>query len=1175
MEVEKKFIRLSGLLILSLFCLGIRESWGDAVSRHRFYDTYRKMRAEKELDWRVRTNKAENLRLKFEATHEKFNSRKENYINYLNTTEKDYKSLLRKEEKLLSAPYLSFEDRRDISKSYQRQTKEVTDYYGKLRRNYYDYVKKSALIRIVSFPVQVGITLATAGQALPVLLPLQTAKFAYDEYVFSKHPLEGTLTQRVIDKLYGFGTCFYTAFNTYEHAHVLSTGKNLSGEVVSNTTFPTLARLEYFRAGYAASTPFIQTVSEYSPNSFLARASPYMSMANSAISIGMEMSKPYQFAKEFGNSPKNGAKYFNNFTPSIYSLTSNTLNITQNIGRIAGGRKWSNSGTAFWINQGTSLGSAIADAHVRHYKKTNVDYINKRADIYKENFDYRAEVMNDPQFGDFCGKFKDGLKEPKINSPYLSKRERAIKRENHWGSAYYKLTQAEVLRREGVIIREIDYSPAVSSLSPNLSNIYSGHVAIEGKHSATARIYYLKGEKTLPYASFNINGKKGSWVVPEKIDYLANRYQDVHMKNEGKFSIKVYFPEELIGTESKPHIYYGNDEKDSFIMDMQDRRYNRDWMKTKDSGISYASLGQDRFLLSGSNGAMTAINTRLNSGNKYDYFIQIAKSHTLTQGSDFKVLTDGKAYQNPLVKELNQPREQFFENFGNPFLWRQNETLLQRQYGTSYGSQEKELLSQITFQATPQNLARRYDPYLQHYTLRNQDVEQTQDALGRYQTVNRLKEKVELLGRDYITGGPGYAKPETVRGGNRLGEVYERRLGREELRVVDLRRDYAVVMRPGDNRTRNILNDNYALYQGEYREGNWEKVKEYNVKENIGKRERFFERSQRHFTRANRNTDIFKRDNILAKRMVLADVINYNKSIQNLDKTIGRQSRVIEGRKEEQDIVRGLDFSNNPNRNIYPSLTSEAIKKEGRIKDVYLKDRENVLGIRDGSRAIVGEVTGITYREDIWKHKTKIASESTKLTDALRELRESKYIDSREYDFLGMNLRKNIEDIGFSRSAIPQKIMLFQTGNITDRGVITTLDRMGLHHPQSWGYMRDEFVNNRVPGAKYFSLLQLPSAAAQFIGKKLLISGGEKFFLWRAIKSGKAIRGGNFYMVNNFNNFSKWMKAANHVTRFAKLYNTITFVPTVFYTAADATTFIESWYKAYNFEQTQYLQRQE
>ena len=75
------------------------------------------------------------------------------------------------------------------------------------------------------------------------------------------------------------------------------------------------------------------------------------------------------------------------------------------------------------------------------------------------------------------------------------------------------------------------------------------------------------------------------------------------------------------------------------------------------------------------------------------------------------------------------------------------------------------------------------------------------------------------------------------------------------------------------------------------------------------------------------------------------------------------------------------------------------------------------------------------------------------------------------------------------------------------------------------------------------------------------------------IKSGKATRGGNFYMVNNFNNFSKWMKMANHFRHFAKLYSSITLVPTVFYTTADATTFLESWYKAYDFEQTHYSEK--
>jgi len=134
---------------------------------------------------------------------------------------------------------------------------------------------------------------------------------------------------------------------------------------------------------------------------------------------------------------------------------------------------------------------------------------------------------------------------------------------------------------------------------------------------------------------------------------------------------------------------------------------------------------------------------------------------------------------------------------------------------------------------------------------------------------------------------------------------------------------------------------------------------------------------------------------------------------------------------------------------------------------------------------------------------------------------------------------------------------------------------MGLHHPQSWGYMRDEFVDNRLRGAEYFSLLQLPWSAGRFVRDKLAVLAVEKFCIWRAIKEGKAIRGGNFYMVNNFNKFSKWMKTANCIGRVAKWYNRIMLVPTVFFTAADAATFVESWYKAYDFEQTYYSQRQE
>jgi len=912
---QRKYIRLLGLLVLSLLCLGMREGWGESVPRFRFYDTHRSIEAEKELDWQIRRNKVDNLRLEFGATRQEFNPRRQDYIDYLDRTERDYKELLRKEEKILSAPYLSFEGRRDISRSYERQTKEVTDYYNKLRIDYYDCVRKSALIRIVSFPIRVGITLATAGQALPVLLPLQTAKFTYDEYAFGKSPLRGTLTQGVIDKLYGFGMCFYSAFGIYEHAHILSTGKDLSGKVICNTTFPTLARLEYFRAGYTVSTPFIQTVSEYCPNSFLAKASPYLDIANSSISIGMEVSKPYQFGKEFGNSPAYGARYFNNFSPSIYSLTTNSLNIVQNVSSIAGGHRWANSGVTSLVNQGISLGALVADARVRHYKHNNVEYIKQRTNIYKDNFEYRPKVTGDRQFTDLCNNEMRTLEKMEMNSRALSETEKIIEQENLWGSEYYKiLTPAEVLRREKVPIEQRDFSMEAPCISPVPANIYSGLLGIEGKKSAIAWIYYKRGEETLPYVSFDIDGEKLNCFMPYNIDYLAGRYQDVHLENKGKFSIRAYFPEELRGTESEPHIYYGYDEKDSFIVDMQDKRYNRDWMKTIDSGISYASLGQDRFLLLGSAGAMTALNTRLNVNSKYDYFIQISKNYSLTQSGDFRVFTDGKVYENPLVKELNQPRKQFFESFGNPLLWRQSDNLLEKQYGASYGSQEKEFLSRITFEATPQNLARRYDPWLQHYTLRNQGVEQIQDASGRYQTINRLNCSIERLGKVRDINGelqPAIVEGHTRRGGG-IGEyTYVQSLEDPANRVyvheVGERKNIIYTLSSSE------MKGSVDLYSGKYEREEWEgEIYGEPLDGLYASREELLGSARGRMGGHVRNTDILNQVDELSIENVNRRDFEYLKSVKEItrDRLIPTQKTIEDVMKMQRHIDSGNDWSN-------------------------------------------------------------------------------------------------------------------------------------------------------------------------------------------------------------------------------------------------------------------------
>ena len=1031
MRLEKKLI-----IILFLFFLGIPKSHGDSVSKYRFYDTYRKMKAEKELDWRIRQNRVENLRLEFEATHGKFNPHRQDYINYLNRTEKDYRGLLSKEEEIMSAPYLSFEDRRNISKSYQSQIREVTDYYGKLRRNYYDYQNKSVLRRMISFPVGAAVTVLTAGQAMPTLLVLQSGKFGLDGFISTKFGSEVPGPWRAISLMYDSGFSLYGAHLGFQNASALAD----NGQKF-------LASIERIQAHYTAWQPFFNEYSRDHPDSFIGRGLP-------GIMAGLNLSSNIVSTT---NVPEGRylSRSFWKYPESVFRIGSAINDMVTIDYAIRGKDSWAanHPDSSFYLQQGCRLTDATQTVIATHL---GTKEFNKAAELKLAQAYEAASKIGEKPLIDRVGNnevITKSLSCQEVRSYYIDSPRKVPSKilKNPYQFAKLRYERAGSFLQEYVSRAGAD-NPKAAIANPFLftyegpssySNYedcssYLNTISLNNRnetsnckqnnsYSLTNLYAEAPTNYTFPGGNFSVCTTNDSVTYRDYLDKGVN--SKLILGRFGEFKHGVIWTDEKFKLGRANHsesfsLDFGNkfanaDPKafklieglkvvgpdgEIWEVDMVGGPRNIDGTFSNGKSQGFWSGGLDRHgqILPTGSGVLV-------DAKHQNYYTQLGKGFA-PQRLDLTNNFTSDWQGNYLFNQLNQPSRNFFKDFGSPFLE----------------------------DFTPQTIAQKYDPWLQNYTVYGGGVEQLQDASGRYQTVNRLGERIALLGRDYTTGGPGYAKPETVRGGNRLGEVYERRLTGDELRVANLGKDHAMVMRPRDNKTRNILNDNYALYRGEYREGNWEKVNEYNVRKDIGERERFFERSQRDFERANRNTDIFKREDILAKRMVLADVINYNKSIGNLDMAIGRQSRVIEGRKEEQDIVRGLDFSNNPNRNIYPSLTSEAIGREVRLKGVYSMDRENVLGVKDSARTIIGEVTGLTYREDIWKHKTLIASESTKLTDALRGLRENNYIDSREYDFLGMNLRKNMEQIGFSRSAIPQAVRLFQKGDIVDRVVIVT-----------------------------------------------------------------------------------------------------------------------------------------
>lgn len=742
MEVEKKFIRLSGFLILSLFCLGIRESWGDAVSRYRFYDTYKKMRAEKELDWRVRKNKVENLRLKFEATYPEYNSNCGDYINYLNRREKDYRGLLSKEEDILSAPYFSSQDRRNISKSYQKQIREVTDYYSKLRSNYYDYLNKSAFRRMVGYTVGTVLTFATAGQALPTLFTLQSGKFVLDEVISNKFGLEVPVAWRAISLMYDSGFSLYGVHRGFQNAASLA-----------NNGQKFLGSIEHIQAHYTFWQPVFNEYSRDHPDSFTGRGLPgTMAGLNlcSNIANTANVPKGRYLSKSSWNYPESAFR--------IGSAISDTVTIDY---AIRGKGSWAanHPGSSFYLQQGcrlTDAGQSVIATHL------GTKEFNKAADLKLAQAYEAASKIGDKPTWDYVGnnEVAKSLTCREVRSHYVDSPRKVPSRilQNPYQFAKLRyeragwflqeyVSQARADNPKAAVANPFLFSYEDSSSYSNyedyfscLSNISLGDRDELSNHnrnnSSSLTNLYAEAPTnyTFPGGNFSVSATNDGVKYGDYLDKGIN--SELMLGKLGEFKRGTIWTDEKfkLGRANHSESFsldwgekFANADPKAFRLieglkvvgpdgeiwevDMIGGPRNIDGTFSNGKSEGYWSGGLDRHGQILPTGSAVLVDTK-----HQNYYTQLSKGFAPERvywNNNFTSNWQG----NYLFNQLNQPSRNFFEDFGSPFLE----------------------------DFTPQTIAQKYDPWLQNYTLYGGGVEQIQDASGRALTYNRTDYSVEMI----------------------------------------------------------------------------------------------------------------------------------------------------------------------------------------------------------------------------------------------------------------------------------------------------------------------------------------------------------------------------------------------------------------------------------------------
>lgn len=862
------------LIILFLFCSGPPESSGDSVSQYRFYDTHRMLAAEKELDWRMRQNRSESLRLEFEANRPRFNSSDlRDYPDYLKKSERHWMNLLTKQEDILSASYLSGKAIRDISDGFRTQDRDIKAYHGEKREEYYDYLaqlnrsRKSSQTPFFGFVVGAIVTCLTGGTATPVLLGLQVVKFGADGMIETAYG-PGSEGQRAFDFLYGFGTSAFGALQGLESATKLwDSGQKFFGGI------------QYVQITNGLLHPLTNEFARENPDSFIGRGLPGVMAGLNLVSNFNRLSNMPK--GEF--LPKNPMLYPAS-TLKIGSTVSDLMIMDYSLG---GKDSWmaKNPDRVFYLQQGCRLFDVgqikMTEGLERHYLVKGAEKGAEGVIEVGKVKNGGVKVVDYPNEGGEGGHLKY-YRDPK---EFVGDVKEIIRRRN-----------SDYRGNDPNYLEKITYSV--------IENLYDRY---KEERLSVSDLNSQPNEGVFRYRDIvNYKGRDGmnsvevtsEFQVLEGIKYLEGYVETNPGKGEGgEFSnglAKVGHREEA------PSLQWGNslplraNEIDIISVEglvLKDKLGN-EW-KVHMFGIrdnvsgTYKSNGKQGYWKTGrdSHGQILPIGSGIlvDEANR-NYFVQLSKGFAPIR-EDLNTSAISRGFR--LSDQLNQPAKNFFKDFGSPFL--EN--------------------------FTPQTIAQKYDPWLQNYTVYGGGVEQIQDASGRYQTINRLDYSIERLGKVKDINGelqPAMVEGGTIRGG-KIGEfTYAQSLKDPvgKVYVHDVRNGKNVIYTPPSSHRDRSLD----LYSGEYyrREGWRAKTYRRPLKELYASRQNFLDSARNEMASHIKNTAILRQAEKLTTESVNSRDFDSLKEVKVItrDKLIPTQKTIKDVIKIQSYIDKGNDWSN-------------------------------------------------------------------------------------------------------------------------------------------------------------------------------------------------------------------------------------------------------------------------
>ncbi len=906
MRFEKKLI-----IILFLLSMETAKGHGEPVSRYRFYDTYRKIEAEKELDWKIRQARSENLRLEFEANRPRFNSSDfGDYLDYLNKSESHFMNLLNRQTEELSAPYLSHKALCDISDGFQKQARGISAYYDEKKREYYHYLDeldKFSLRRFFGFLVEVTVTTFTAGTAAPTLVGLQVVKFGADGIIESACGF-GSEAQRAFNFMYGFGMSTYAALQGFENASKLwDNGHKFA------------AGIEYAQSSNELFNPLTNELARENPDSFIGRGLPgVMAGLNLCSNVASTANVP-----EGRYLSKSSWKY----PESVFRIGSAVNDIITIDYAIRGNESWAatHPDSSFYLQQGCRSTDAAQTVIATH---SGTKEFNKATDLKLAQGYVAASIIDaKPIFErvDNDGVVTKSLTCQELRSSYIDSPRKVPSSllKNPYQFAKLRYERAGKFLQEYVDQARVD-NPIAAVANPFLftydgSSSYSNYEDSfsyldsifltnrdESRNYGQNNSYSLTNFHTeastnyiFPGCNFSVSTTKDGITYK---DYLNTgvgseftlgkfwEYRSGTVWTDGKFklgranhseSFSLDWGNKFANADPKAFsliegLKVTGPEGEIWEVDMIGGPRNIDGTFSNGKSQGFWSGGLDRHGQILPKGSGVLVDTK-----HQNYFVQLSKGFAPERIYWNNNFTSDWG-SNYLFNQLNQPARNFFEDFGSPFLE----------------------------DFTPQTIAQKYDPWLQDYTVYGGGVEQTQDALGRYQTINRLDYAIERLGKVKDVNGevcPAMVEGGTVRGG-KIGEyTYVSSLG-DQVEGV-----YVHDVRSGENIIYTSFSKEdisaFDLYKGEYRkDGLDRKVYGEPLRDLYGKREESLSLARSEMGNHIRSTAILS----CADGLTIENVNHRDfESLGEVKKII--RDRLIPAQKTIKDVIKMQSYIDNGN----------------------------------------------------------------------------------------------------------------------------------------------------------------------------------------------------------------------------------------------------------------------